>query len=112
SPDPCRYCPLFFPRNMQLFYSATRLPERSTALSPLLRPLRFPGLMSPARDQRWHRDVNGGLAPDDAAGDRNLLFRPTLLSPRYYIEGYEGIIERYSPETQFPILPPRFRLSA
>jgi len=71
--------------------------ERSTALSPLLRPLRFPDSITPARDQRWHRDANGGLAPDDAAGNRNLLFRPTLLSPRYYIDGNEGIIESLLP---------------
>src|SRR5438477_5963923 len=109
APNPRRYCHFHFPRNLERFYGAAHLPERSTALSPLLRPLRFPDSIPSARDQRWHRDVNGGLAPDDAAGNRNLLFRPTLLSPRYYIDGNEGIIERYSPETQFPILPPRFR---
>ena len=63
------------------------------SLSPLLWPLRFPDSIPSARYQRWHWDANGRVAPDDAAGNRNLLLRPTLLSPRYYIDGNEGIIE-------------------
>src|SRR5207247_5576573 len=65
-------------------------------------PLRFPDSIPSARYQRWHRDVNGGLAPDDGAGNRNLLFRPTLLSPRYYIDGNEGIIESLLPRDAMP----------
>src|SRR5437879_13139009 len=82
APNPRRYCHFYFPRNLERFYGATHLPERSTALSPLLRPLRFPDSIPPARHQRWHRDVNGGIAHADVGGDRNFIFCPIDLEER------------------------------
>src|SRR5207237_9280680 len=80
-----------FPRNLKRFHGPAHLPERSTSLSPLLRPLRFPDSIAPARHQRRHRHVNGRLTLDDAAGNRNLLLRPTLLPPRRDVDWDERI---------------------
>ena len=91
APNPRRYCHFYFSRNLERFYGALiYLAINGSIPSPSAFTLsRFNFSPGPP----WHGDVHGGVAPDDAAGNRDLLFRPTLLSPRYYIDGNEGIIE-------------------
>src|SRR5205823_1680562 len=89
--NPDRDCHFYLPRDLERFHGAAHLPERSTALSPLFWPVRFPDSIASARHQRWHRHVNGRLIPYDAAGNRNLLLRPTLFFAGSYADRIEGV---------------------